>query len=220
MDDPFIVTRAATSEACDILDLMWDAYYPDEPTTSFLGLGRNRNSVFDDQALKVLAQGYSIVARCKYNGSLVGASLNSITVPWDPKMTEKFACTLSDDKMTKLFMFFAYLQKVPRLWERYCDLQVFEMANVFVRRSDRRKGVAGRLVRASRDLAADTGFRIVRVDATNVHTATLCDRLKMRMVYELPYCSYLGEDNNPVIDPPKPNTSVKVYIDTPLSWTN
>lgn len=212
--DPYMIVRATPDDTCQILDLMWSAYHPDEPTTKSLGLGKHRNCVFDEQARKILAKGYSVVAKCKYNGSVVGAALCESCSPWDPAMTEKLACTLKDPKMARLYMFWAYLQRAPNLWEKYCQMNIYEIVNVFVRHEDRQRGLAKRLMATAKENGADAGYKVIRVDASSTATAKICEKLKMKLVYEIPFCSYVSEQNEVIFKVPDP-TSIKIYVDTP-----
>lgn len=106
---------------------MWDSYHPHEPTTKSINLGYKHNSVFDDSAIKKLSQGYSYVAKCKYTGCIVGASINSIECKWDADDLDKFACTLKCKKTKELYHFWAYLQRVPNIYDKYCVDCVFEV---------------------------------------------------------------------------------------------
>lgn len=38
----------------------------------------------------------------------------------------------------------------------------------------------------------------------------------MKLVYDIPYCTYIGPNNKAVINPSPPDTSLKVYVATPL----
>jgi len=215
-DDPFIILRASPEDTEEILDLMWESYFPDEPITKSTGLHLQRNEIFDQETTNTLSKGISLIARCKYNGCLVGGCINNVLCPWDADMMEKFACTLKNEKMAELYMFFAYLIRAPDLFDKYCTSQVFEIQMVFVRHTDRKKGLACRLVQASRDLAVDLGYQIIRVDASNIQSAKICEKLKMKLVFELPYCSYIGENMEPVFKVNEPNQTLRVYIDAPL----
>ncbi|CAH1996457.1 unnamed protein product [Acanthoscelides obtectus] len=154
------------------------------------------------------------VARCRYDGCIVGACINESSNPWDPSLKEKFACSVACPKVKQLMMFYAYLQKLPGLWENHDVQKVFEMAYLFVKKEHRRRGIALRLLQDSRNLAADCGFNVVRCDATSAYTAILCEKLGMKMIHELPYCNYLAKQTlEPVFQPPPPHTSVKIYVD-------
>lgn len=39
--------------------------------------------------------------------------------------------------------------------------------------------------------------------------------MNMQLIKVIPYCSYVGENNEPVFKPESPNTAVRIYIDLP-----
>lgn len=106
---------------------MWKAYYPDEPTASALGIGMKHNAVLDQHALQMLYEGVSVVAKCKYDGNIVGACINESTNPWDPDMSERFACNVACEKTRQLLLFWAHLEREPKIWQRFCTQKVFEV---------------------------------------------------------------------------------------------
>lgn len=68
-----------------------------------------------------------LVAKCKYNGCIVGASINASTNPWDPDMEEKLACKIQSDEIRKLILFYAHIMRVPDLWRCLGVQKVYEV---------------------------------------------------------------------------------------------
>ena len=128
-ESPFMIIRPDSNDFDEILDLMWKSYYRDEPMVKYLGLGRKRSNVFDEITLDALGQGLSLAAKCKQDGSIAGVAINEGSCPWDPDITDKFACTLSNAKMRQLFQFYAYVQRAPDLWKQTCSNKIFEVTN-------------------------------------------------------------------------------------------
>lgn len=214
----YIIMRAAPTDFDDMLDVMWQCYFPDEPCVRSLGLGRERNAVFDEQMLDVMKKGLSIVARCKYNGVIVGGAINNSTNPWDPDLTERHACTLADPDMRELYLFWAYVQRAPNIWKKYCTNKIFEVQDVFVSHDERGRGLGRILTDFSLQHGADSGFRLLRVDATSTYEQKICENLGMRMEYDIPFCSYVGANNEPVISPSPPHDrGIRVYVIEPHS---
>ncbi|RZC34600.1 dopamine N-acetyltransferase, partial [Asbolus verrucosus] len=207
----FLILRATPDDYDKILKLMRRAYYPEEPTTSSLAF--KPTAVFEDSTIKILSEGYSLIAKCKYNDDILGACINETTHCWDPEMKDKLACKVGCVKSRQLLHFYAHMQRVPNLWKKYGVQKVFEIAHLFVRKDERGNGIAKKLVQHSRVLAADCGFALVRVDATSHYTAKLCEKINMKLIDEIPYCSYVGHDQRPVFNPPDPHKSVKIYVD-------
>ncbi|KAJ8951990.1 hypothetical protein NQ318_010736 [Aromia moschata] len=108
----YIFVRATKNDYREILSLMHDTYFKEEPTCHALGV--TRNALLDEGALNAMAEGVSVVARCKYDGALVGAAVNESTHPWDPDMKEKFACSVCCPKVKRLLLFYAHVQRVAR----------------------------------------------------------------------------------------------------------
>ncbi|KAJ8932858.1 hypothetical protein NQ314_014386 [Rhamnusium bicolor] len=141
--------KATKDDYHDIIKLKHEAYYKDEPTCYSLGI--TQNAFMDEYTMSALTEGMTLVAKCKYNGDIVGAAINEATHPWDPDMREKFACNLRCAKVRQLQLFYAYIQRLPDIWNR-------------------KKGIALRLLHDSREIAADCGYKVVRCDATSEYT--------------------------------------------------
>jgi hypothetical protein len=101
------------------------AYYPEEPTTSSLLF--KPTVVFEDHTIQSLCEGYSLIARCKYNGDILGACINETTHCWDPDVKDSLACKVNDVKSRQLLHFYAYMQRVPDLWRKYGVQKIFEV---------------------------------------------------------------------------------------------
>lgn len=208
----YIISLAPERDHFTILKLMQEAYYPDEPTCASIGV--QSNPVMQERARKFLREGLSLVARCKYDNCIVGACINCSIQPWDPNLTEKLACSVRDENVRTLLLFYAHVTRFGDLWRCYDTKKIFEMAYVFVKPEHRRMGISSRLLDESMKLGADCGYPVVRYDATNYKTALICQKLGMELVDAIPYCSYLGRNYEPVFRPPHPNESVKIYIKT------
>ncbi|XP_030752554.1 dopamine N-acetyltransferase-like [Sitophilus oryzae] len=208
---PYIIVRADKDEYNEVLNVMHESYYPEEPTCYSLKIAPN--PILDERAMKAMEEGFTLVAKCKYNGCIVGACINESTSPWDPEMEEKLACAVKCDKLKKLLMFYAYMMRAPDLWRCLGVQKVYEMSYAFVKRSHRKKGLAYKLLSESKSLGADAGFPVVRCDATNIYTAKICERLGMKKVAEIPYCTYLDQNLEPIFKPPWPHEGVKIFCD-------
>ncbi|XP_023028095.1 uncharacterized protein [Leptinotarsa decemlineata] len=208
---PYIILKPTKEDYETILKLMHEAYYPEEPTCFSLGIARN--TVMDETALKNLAEGISLVARSKYDGCIVGACINETSNRWDPDLKEKLAASVQCSNVKQLLLFQAHIQRFPQLWDCYCVQKIFEISNLFVKKFHSRSDIAERLLNESKELAADCGYKVVRLNATSLHLAELAKSMNMELAAEMPYCLYVGRNMKPVFDPPYPNDSVKVFID-------
>ncbi|XP_022919790.1 uncharacterized protein [Onthophagus taurus] len=211
----YIIIRPDKHNYSEIVDVMYDSYFRDEPIVRCLGVGKMPNSVLEEEIVRELSQGLSLIAKCKYDGCIVGGAINCGACPWDPDVMDKFACTLSNQKMRQLFQFWAYIQRAPNLWNLTCTRKIFEISHLFVLPDERNKGLASQLIKKSIETGADCGFTCIRVDASTAKTAKICEKIGMKLVYEIPYCSYLGTNQRPVIEPHPTETSVKTYVTTP-----
>lgn len=129
-DNPYILVRALPEDYNETIALMWNAYCPYEPTISTLGLGRKKNPLLDEAALHCLAEGVSVLAKCKYTGKIVGACLNESSVPWDSDEKERIACKSACMQIRHLFHFWAYVQQAPKLWAKYDVQKIMEVSQV------------------------------------------------------------------------------------------
>lgn len=107
---------------------MWSSYFPHEPSASSIGLGNKRNPIIDEVLMRCLSEGLSVAAKCKYTGKIVGACLNESTVPWDPDKMDRLACSISCVKTRHLFHFWAFLQRAPKLWDKFQVQKVLEVS--------------------------------------------------------------------------------------------
>lgn len=111
---------------------MKEYFFPEEPTVMAVGLGRRKNPMFEHHVQLALEEGISIIAKCKCTGEIVGGCVNKTTCPWDADMLDRLACTLSCEATKSLYQFYAYLQRAPCLWEKYCTNKVFEVDITFL----------------------------------------------------------------------------------------
>ncbi|XP_066260607.1 arylalkylamine N-acetyltransferase 1-like [Euwallacea similis] len=208
---PYLIMRANKDDFDEVLKVMHEGYFDGEPTIN--GLDISPNLVMDERVRHAMSEGYTLVAKCKHNGCIVGACINESTNPWDPDLEEKLARKIQSENMRKLLMFYAHTMRVPDLWKYLGVQKVYEMAYVFVKRPYRKKGLAYRLLDHSKALGMDAGFPVVRCDATSVHTARICNRLGMQKIAEIPYRTYLDQNLKPIFKPPCSHESVKIYCD-------
>lgn len=120
--------RPRPNDYKETLELMWDAFFPHEPVIACLGLAQKRNPVLEETVLQCLAEGVSVIAKCKYTGKIVGGCLNESSVPWDPDIKERIACSASCVELRHLFHFWAFLQRAPKLWEKFDVQKVLEVS--------------------------------------------------------------------------------------------
>ncbi|XP_066157877.1 arylalkylamine N-acetyltransferase 1-like [Euwallacea fornicatus] len=208
---PYLIMRANKDDFDEVLKVMHEGYFDGEPIVNALGI--SPNLIMDERVRYAMAEGYTLVAKCKYNGRIVGACINKSTRTWDPDLEEELACKIESESMRKLLMFYAHIMRVPDLW-RYLEVQkIYEMAYVFVKRPYRKRGLAYRLLDKSKALGVDASFPVVRCDATNMYTARICSRLGMQKIAEIPYSTYLDQNFNSIFKPPWSNESVKIFCD-------
>lgn len=108
---------------------MWESYYPYEPTVTSLGLGVRKNPLLDEVALHCLAEGVSVLAKCKYTGKIVGGCVNGSSVPWDSAKLERIACSSACVQTRHLFHFWAYLQQAPKIFKRFDVQKIMEVSS-------------------------------------------------------------------------------------------
>lgn len=44
-------------------------------------------------------------------------------------------------------------------------------------------------------------------------SSTLCEKMKMKKIYEIPYCAYVDVNHQQIFKPPPPHLAVKIYVD-------
>lgn len=206
----YVINLALQADQYEVLKVMQEAFYPDEPTCAALGV--RANPIMEERTRQFLREGMSLVARCKYDNCIVGAAVNCSVQSWNPDLTENLACSSKKENVRTLLLFYAYVTRVGDLWSCYNTKNIFETAYLFVKPEHRRKGISTSLLERSLTLGADCGFSIARYDATNYKTALICQKLGMQLYDAIPYCSYLGRNYEPIFRPAYPNESVKIFI--------
>ncbi|CAH1114080.1 unnamed protein product [Psylliodes chrysocephalus] len=207
----YIILKANKDDYRPILKIMHEHFYKNEPTCVTLGI--RPNAIIDETALKNMAEGITLVARCKHDGSIVGAAINETSNPWDPDLKEKLASNIECQKMKHWLFFQAHVQRFPKLWCRYDVQKVFELANMFVKRGLKDNEIMLRLINESRNLARDYGYKVFRINATKNIICKMCEMAKMQLTAEIPYCSYVGKNLAPIFNLSHRNKSLKIYID-------
>ncbi|CAG9854692.1 unnamed protein product [Phyllotreta striolata] len=206
----YIILKATKDDYDSVLKVMHECFYDSEPTCYALGI--KPNAIIDETALKNMAEGKTLIAKCKFSGSIVGAAINETSNPWDPDQKEKLANHINCPKIKQWLLFQAYAQRYPQLWGRYNVDKVFESSNIFVRKSDQSDEILLRLLEESKTLAFECGFKIFRVNATKRDVWESCEKADMKLTAEIPYCSYIGRNMKPVFVTPPPNKCLKVYV--------
>ncbi|KAL3276616.1 hypothetical protein HHI36_011988 [Cryptolaemus montrouzieri] len=210
LDFPFIIEKAKLNEHDILVREMYRSFYPDEPVS--FALKFRCDPKLDELVYDALAENLSVVVKCKYSGDILAACINRTTNPWDPNILDRIACTLCSRGKSILHLR-AHLMRAHDLWNYYGVQKIFDVQHVYVRREERKQQIPWHMITASRNIAADCGYTIFRVISTNEYLSKVCEKYRMRKVYDLPYCAYIGADWKPVCEPPPPHFSAKTYID-------
>lgn len=208
----FLVVPVTMSEHSKIINLMWDSFHPDEPTTKGMGLGNKRNPFIDQELVKELNDNISLVALNKSNGGLVGAAINSISYPDSAAQLLKFAKCVSCKQTSKLYELNAYIMALPQLHKKYNTNKICELTSLVVSKNYRRQGIAQGLVEESIEYCHNKGFKVMRIDCTNVHAANICKKLGLEKVFELPFNLFVDVDNQPILNIQPPDVSCQTFV--------
>lgn len=127
-DDPYILLRARPNDYKETMDVMYGSYFTQEPTFQSISYGGKKNALLDEVVLRALEEGVSVIAKCKYTGKIVAASINESTVPWNPEILDRIACSSTCIQLRHIFHFWAYLQQAPKLWEKFDVQKVLEVS--------------------------------------------------------------------------------------------
>ncbi|KAK9874624.1 hypothetical protein WA026_005453 [Henosepilachna vigintioctopunctata] len=207
---PFHITRPEKCEFDLIVKEMYRSFYPDEPVS--FSLKFRCDPKLDELVYEALSENISVVAKCRYSGELLAASINRTTNPWDSNLLDRIACTLCT-KGKNILHLRAHLMRAHDLWKYYGVQKIFDVQYMFVKKEERKQGIPWQLITASRNISADCGYPIFRIISTNEYLHKVCEKYRMHRIYELPFCTYIGADWKPVCEPPPPHFSARVYID-------
>ncbi|KAL3276615.1 hypothetical protein HHI36_011987 [Cryptolaemus montrouzieri] len=185
-------------------------FYPNEPTCKAIGI--TDPTILLDKSLAILSQGVSLVAKCRNTGKMLGLALNEKTMPWDIELYYKLADEVKCKKIKTLLKFYAYVLRSTNLFEKFNVPKVFEITNLSVALEAQGMGIGNELVKSSQHIALNNGFKLMRIDASSLFTARICEKMNMELISEIPYNSYLDENGLPVFDIPLPHVALKTFI--------
>lgn len=198
----------------NVVDFLCETFYKEEPSVVNIGLSEvPPSNALLNMTLEQIKDGMTIIAVNPQN-SIVGAAVNVGSCPWDSKKTVQYARCCEDEGPSRdLIEFFAYVSRVPNIWNRYCVLKVFECSILAVDPEYRGIGLARKLVEESWYLARDCNYRLFRIDCTSRYTAKIAEGFGWKKVCTIPYCRYVknGESVFKYIE--EPHTAVDVYVD-------
>lgn len=209
---PFIILDAKPPDHSKIVSLLYKSYHPHEPLSKGLGLGNCSNPVIDDAMYKDLSNNLSVIAMHKGTGKIAGCSINTVAYDFTAAEILQHSKCICCEKTRHLFEFYAYINSIPQLYRKYNTKKIYEIAYVAVDIPFRRQGLAYQIMKDSLKRGHRRGFKVVRVDCTNVATAKICEKLGMQKVFEIPFDYYLDKNKKPIIKMEYPNVSCQTYV--------
>ncbi|CAH0554093.1 unnamed protein product [Brassicogethes aeneus] len=193
----------------EILNLMEKTYCKDEPTFKTLNI---ENPIqFLDLTTKYLQEGLSYVAKCKNDGKIVGAMINT---EYTKVKREQRLKILQDPQYKKLLMFNEHTENLIDLSRVYGDYveKIFQIKFAFIQKEYGQKNITGNLAIHVRNFAKQSGYRFIITVTTSSYTAAVAEKLNFKKIVQIPYKDLVGQDNKPLFNTEYPHLMFRVYI--------
>ncbi|KAB0799471.1 hypothetical protein PPYR_07351 [Photinus pyralis] len=209
--------RIVTEEDTEaVLELLKKNFFLDEPLNDYVKLIEFKDSTCEEleQFCKEKIHEKNSVMAITPSGQILGVSLNG-TLEEDYGDVEQ----CQNPKFKKILKLLNHCAKIfqPIFNERFPKSS--KVLNIRVLSSDsawRGQGIAGALIKRSRQIAQEQGYDLIRVDCSSHFSARAVSKLGYELVYELKYEDY--KDNGEVVFKlPHPHTCVAFFIQSTTS---
>ncbi|KAF4526365.1 hypothetical protein B566_EDAN014103 [Ephemera danica] len=196
----------------EVLNHLRHTFFHEEPLNASVGLcsrpgeGHER---LEAVCLDTLRDGLSVAAL--ENGCrVVGAALNGSQTRQQLLQAVHELETEPDEKFRHIFTLLYGANHRLDLFTKYGVERLFECRILSVAPECRGRGVARALLERSEQEARARGFTLFKEDATGLVSQRLARRQGMHLEAEVVYSEHLGDDGEPIFNPPDPHTSLQV----------
>lgn len=178
-------------------------------------------ALIPDQKPKILAklfrgsleQGLTVVARQCSDKQIIGVSINERSGKLDGPRCCKMAKEVADCNVKKLFEVLAIINSEPKMNEKLCQDEIFNVSVLSVCECHWGKGIGLDLVQKSLELARDKKFAFAKMNAASLNKSMIAEKLNFQKFWCISYQDALCRgDIKPLAMPEPPNTHVNVFF--------
>lgn len=141
---------------------------------------------------------------------IAGVVLNGCLQYKDIESAWKEIEAFEDDAFKKIFVFLYTHNARHNLFDEFKVDKIFEVRILSVDSKFRGQGVAKNLLRKCEEVAAENGFRMLKMDATSFFTQKVATSLGYTMRSEYRYDEYVDDNNERIFDVEPPHQSNKI----------
>lgn len=208
--DSYKVVSIEKSDTERVLAFLRQFFFRDEPLNLCIGLLDDDSTCaeLEEFCTESIPEGLSLMAVIPDN-EIVGVCLNGVITPEDNHHDEECA----HPKFSKILKLLGRVSEESDVLGRFPHVKKaldIRVASVHV--DYRGRGIAKALFDATRKMAKERDFQLVKVDCSSHFTALAVAKLGFECIYTLHYKDHLGENGKPVFVPEEPHTTVKTFI--------
>ncbi|XP_057655511.1 arylalkylamine N-acetyltransferase 1-like [Diorhabda carinulata] len=188
--------------------------FPDEPLNASVGLSLYGKpcSLLEQYDLSTLEEGLSVMAVDTYTNEIAGVLLNGTSKKGDIEEAIKRMETIDNIPYQQIFGLLNNVNKELDLFTKYRVDKIFEFRILAVDPKYRGQGVGKELFLRSEMIAAENGFKLMKVDATSFFTQKICDSFGFETIKTIRYGDYLDENGQKIYNTKSPHDYYKVMI--------
>lgn len=137
-------------------------------------------------------------------------ALNGVLLDGDVEKAYQHLQSIDDKKFTTIFEFLYSHNLAVNLFDKFNVDRIFELRILSVDQNYRGQGIARSLVNESERVAAENGFKLVKLDATSLFTQKLSATLGFITASEKRFDEYRNENGEVIIQVEPPHVSTKI----------
>lgn len=208
---------AVLADRSELAELLVKHFYPNEP---FNCGWVNDDPVPEDIVftLDTLSQGTSFIALDGANNTIVGACITGVDEPSSTQAMLDEANRTQNKKWAQYLRLYARIDSDANIYERFNVQKTFHVHCLAVNGDYRGRSIATKLVAESFATAASLGHKICSINCSSVYTERIAVKLKMECISELDMADIKGEDNERLVYPTPPHTSIRSYAKRLWRW--
>lgn len=194
----------------EVLQLLKDYFYPDEPLNKSSGCHDKED---EDFAIGTIKQGLCTIAEAfdadHPDGYIIGCRLS---YPSSKDQIEEDSVKQPPiTNFDKIVGFLGMLEAKADVFGRYNVEKIAQGHMLCVHKDFRGKGIAKQLYVENIELARKLGYPIYVCDCTSLFSAKLCEKLGMELTATMQFDEFADENGNAYYKPPPPHDYARSF---------
>ncbi|XP_017778189.1 PREDICTED: uncharacterized protein LOC108563894 [Nicrophorus vespilloides] len=189
-------------------------HFPDEPLNECVGLCKTGEpcELLEHHDMSTLEEGFSIMAIDPKTGEIAGVALNGISNRGDNELAIEEMKSIDSIQYKQIFGLLYNTNQELDLFAKYNLEKIFELRILSVNSKYRGKGIAKELFLRSEILAEESGFKLMKVDATSRFSQRVAESLGMSTAKAVKYSEFKDEKGQSIYSIQPPHEYYKVMI--------